>query len=183
VSAATLRYKKSILKALHQLTASSRPDMTCFRLGSNGTLSASTTSTASYTRPQASSQRPLVEFSPRSQDRANLMSIGSSSGSSLSSGQRRRRRRTNTLGKLSRKGRRKRTRVSKIRVVKGRVALRVSGRPGVQHIGAGQLVRFVPINKLRAAAQRVLNQSVAGRRRRGGRIKKKSRRRRRRQRR
>ena len=79
--------------------------------------------------------------------------------------------------------RRKRTRVSKIRIVKGQVALRVTGRPGVQHIGAGQLVRFVPINKLRAAAQRVLNQSVSGRRRRGGRIKKKSRRRRQRQRR
>jgi len=159
--------------------------MTCFRLGSNGTLSATSAaaSTSQYTRPQPS--QPLVEFSTRSQDRANLMSAGSGLGSasSLSSGQRSRRRRNirrrnGPLATSSRLGRRKRSRVSKIRVIKGRVALRISGRPGVQHIGAGQLVRFVPLNKLRAAARRVLNQSSAvGRRRhrhrnRGGRIKK-----------
>lgn len=84
--------------------------------------------------------------------------------SSRSAGQRRRRRRG--VNRSSTGGqRRKRIRVSKIRIVKGRVALRISGRPGVQHIGAGQLVRFVPLNKLRAAARRVLG-PVSGRRRR-----------------
>ena len=88
-------------------------------------------------------KRPFVEFSPHL-DRANLMS----SGVSLTG---RKRSRSTT-----RKGRRKRGRVTKVRVIKGKVALRVGGFPGVQHVGASQLVRFVPLNKLRTAAKRVL---------------------------
>ena len=87
-----------------------------------------------------------------------------------------RRRRRGVKRSSSGGARRKRSRVSKIRIVKGRVALRISGRPGVQHIGAGQLVRFVPLNKLRAAARRVLGANRVTRRRRrsrqGGRIRK-----------
>ena len=56
----------------------------------------------------------------------------------------------------AKKGRRRKSRVTKVRVVKGKVALRVGGFPGVQHVGASQLVRFVPLNKLRTAAKRVL---------------------------
>jgi len=56
-----------------------------------------------------------------------------------------------------RKGRRRKSRgVSKIRIVKGKVALRIGGFPGVQRVGASQLVRFVPLNKLRSAAKKVL---------------------------
>lgn len=146
--------------------------MTCFRLGSKGTLLA-TNPAAGVSRSQPLPP-PLVEFSSRSQDRANLMSPNLGSASSLSARRRvrprpnvgndnRRRRAPKTT---PRAGRRKRTRVSRIRIVRGRVALRVSGRPGIQHIGAGQLVRFVPLNKLQAAARRVLGQSVTHRRQR-----------------
>jgi len=168
-----------------QLTLTLDCDMTCYRLGPNGTLSASANvSPAASVRIQP---QPLVEYSPSSNDRATLMTIaGSSSLSAFSTGQRRRRRRSGVARSTARAGgnRRKRTRVSKIRIVKGRVALRVTGRPGVQHIGAGQLVRFVPINKLRAAARRVLNASVGRHRRRRrlskGRVRKRRQRRRRR---
>ena len=85
-------------------------------------------------------KRPFVEYSPH-QDRANLMSAGGSSP--------RPRKRTRSSGK-------RKSRVTKVRVVKGKVALRVGGFPGVQRVGASQLVRFVPLNKLRTAAKRVL---------------------------
>ena len=88
-------------------------------------------------------KRPFVEFSPHL-DRANLMSSG------IAATGRKRSRST------ARKGRKRRSRVTKVRVVKGKVALRVGGFPGVQHVGASQLVRFVPLNKLRTAAKRVL---------------------------
>ena len=88
-------------------------------------------------------KRPFVEFSPHL-DRANLMSSGAPLGG--------RKRSRSTV----KKGRKRRSRVTKVRVVKGKVALRVGGFPGVQHVGASQLVRFVPLNKLRTAAKRVL---------------------------
>jgi len=88
-------------------------------------------------------QRPFVEFSPH-QDRASLMSVGGRHSQTRSRS-------------TKRKGRRRKSRgVSKIRIVKGKVALRIGGFPGVQRVGASQLVRFVPLNKLRAAAKRVL---------------------------
>jgi hypothetical protein len=45
------------------------------------------------------------------------------------------------------------------------VSLRVSGFPQVQHVGASQLVRFVPLNKLKAAAKKVLGRGPHRRRR------------------
>ena len=116
--------------------------MTCFRL-----VSASTkTNSLQQQQQQQHLAQPFVAFSPH-QDRASLMTSGRR-GSASGTG-----------------GRRRRTRVSKVRVVNGRVSLRVGGLPGVQRIGAGQLVRFVPLNKLRAAAKRVLG-GGRGRRRR-----------------
>lgn len=50
--------------------------------------------------------------------------------------------------------------MTKVRLVNGKVALRIKGFPGVQRVGASQLVRFVPLNKLRLAAKRALG--VAG---------------------
>ena len=103
--------------------------MTYFRVGNTETLNPP--------------KRPFVEFSPHL-DRANLMSSG------VAATGRKRSRST------AQKGRRRKSRVTKVRVVKGKVALRVGGFPGVQHVGASQLVRFVPLNKLRTAAKRVL---------------------------
>jgi len=88
-------------------------------------------------------QRPFVEFSPH-QERASLMSVGGRHSQTRS-------RSTKRKGR-----RRKSSRVSKIRIVKGKVALRIGGFPGVQRVGASQLVRFVPLNKLRSAAKKVL---------------------------
>lgn len=95
-------------------------------------------------------KRPIVEFSPN-ENRANLMSmIGATTL---------RRKRSRSVGQKRRRTRRvggRKTRVTKVRVINGRVALRIGGFPGVQRVGASQLVRFVPLNKLRLAAKRVL---------------------------
>jgi len=123
--------------------------MTYFLSGS------SSSNSSAHLRP-----RPFVEFSPQ-QDRASLMTALSSSSplsrsSTSSSGGRRRRSR-----RRRQPSRRRNTRSTRVRVIHGRVALRVGGYPGLQHLGASQLVRFVPLNKLRAAARRVLGGSAA----------------------
>lgn len=83
--------------------------------------------------------RPFVEFSPH-KDRASLMSaVGSKKPN-----------------RRSRSAAKRKSRTTKVRFIKGKVALRVGGFPGVQRVGANQLVRFVPLTKLRAAAKRVL---------------------------
>ena len=46
-----------------------------------------------------------------------------------------------------------------IRIVKGQVAFRVPGYTGVQKFAATQLVKFVPIGKLKTAAKRILKTS------------------------
>ena len=146
--------------------------MTCFRLGNSkrSTFSGYGQASPLLLPTQSQSQpRPFVEFSPHRQDRANLMtSVGTGLGSATSLLGSRRRRRASTSAARSRKrsrSRRKstgRTRVSRVRVVKGQVSLRVGGHPGVQRLRAGQLIPFLPLNKLRAAAKRVLGR-VGGR--------------------
>lgn len=132
--------------------------MTCFRVGQYGTSStpqfeASPAATAAAAASASSAlsagprPQPFVDFSSR-QDRASLMSNSAALSGVLrktSSGPRRKRRRTRT---------------TRVRIVKGKVALRVSGFPRIQRLGASQLVRFVPLNKLRAAAKKVLGKSV-----------------------
>jgi hypothetical protein len=55
-----------------------------------------------------------------------------------------------------------------VRIVKGRVVLnKVSGHPGTHRFGAGQLIRFVPLNKIKLAAKRILGSPSRSRRRRG----------------
>jgi hypothetical protein len=49
--------------------------------------------------------------------------------------------------------------VTKVRLIKGKVALRIKGYPGLTKLGASQLVRFVPLNKLKIAAKRALGTS------------------------
>jgi hypothetical protein len=114
-------------------------------------------------------KRPLVCYSDNCDQRAVLVSAatGKSMPAAARTGRRRRgastRRRKGGAGKrratrgaatrrrIGRTGRR-----SKVRIVKGKIALRVAGFPGFQRIGASQLVRFVPLAKLRVAAKRVL---------------------------
>jgi len=99
--------------------------------------------------------QPFVEFSPSERDRANLMSsVGTGLGNSRAPS-RRRRRRIRSAAALS-GSRRRRSRVSRLRVVNGRVSFRLPGFSGVQRVGASQLVRFVPVTKLRQAAKRFL---------------------------
>lgn len=43
-----------------------------------------------------------------------------------------------------------------VKVVKGRVNLKVSGYAGTHTLGAAALLQFVPLNKIRAAAKKVL---------------------------
>ena len=131
-----------------QSTPSRPRDMTCFQVGKSG--KGSSAAGGSRQQPQ-----PFVEFSPH-QDRASLMSsVGSGSLGST-----RRKRKTSTRRASGKR------RVSRVRVIKDRVSLRVGGFPGVQHVGASQLVRFVPLTKLKAAAKRVLGGSAGASRRR-----------------
>lgn len=45
---------------------------------------------------------------------------------------------------------------SKPRVIKGRVNIRVAGYPGVQKVAPSQLIPFLPVTKLKAAAKKAL---------------------------
>jgi hypothetical protein len=108
----------------------------------------------------ATTNRPLLNFSTRD-ERATLLPVESE----LMPRRRRRvtttrtTRTTRSVTKRRRTLRRKKRRVRTIkgvRLVKGRLALRVAGYSGVQHIPPSQLVKFVPLAKLKTAASRVL---------------------------
>ena len=61
------------------------------------------------------------------------------------------------MGK-KKKGGKKPSKSRKIRLVKGRVQLRVQGYSGVQHIPSSHLIRYIPSSRLRFAAKKVLKQ-------------------------
>jgi hypothetical protein len=108
---------------------------------------------------------PLVRYS--TQNRAILLSSANSMP------------KTRRAGGAVTRSRRKRSVAAgnKVRIVKGRVVVKVGGYPGTHRFGAGQLIRFVPLNRIKLAAKRILGSSSRfGRRLRKG----KSRRRRRR---
>ena len=48
---------------------------------------------------------------------------------------------------------------TKIRLVKGRLSLKIAGYPGLHLFGASQLIQFVPLNKIKVAAKNFLSQS------------------------
>jgi hypothetical protein len=48
---------------------------------------------------------------------------------------------------------------AKVRVVKGHLTLKVAGYPGLHRFGASQLIQFVPLNKIKVAAKKILVQS------------------------
>lgn len=125
--------------------------MTLYRIGNLQTLESNLRNNGNNQPP---GRKLLVEFSS-DQDRANLVSMTAGLV---------RRRRAGSRRRPQTRGSRSKARTTRIRVVRGQVALRVGGYPGVQHVGASQLVRFVPLNKLRAAAKKALGSN----RRRGG---------------
>ena len=51
---------------------------------------------------------------------------------------------------------------AKVRVVKGHLTLKVAGYPGLHRFGASQLIQFVPLNKIKVAAKKILVQSRKG---------------------
>jgi hypothetical protein len=111
-------------------------------------------------------KKPLVRF--ESSEKATIVD------SSMPSSSRRKRRQSS-------RGKKKRS-ASRPRVIKGRLNLRVAGFPGVQKFTATSLIPFLPLNKLRTAAGKVLKASGkkkttgGGRRKRraGGRTKKRT---------
>lgn len=70
---------------------------------------------------------------------------------------RRYKRRSGGIGGRRRGG--KRVKTNGIRVVAGRVSLRLAGYPSSQNLPASQLVRHIPITRLRLAARKVLRNS------------------------
>jgi hypothetical protein len=67
-----------------------------------------------------------------------------------------RKQRAGTSKKSRRKSSHRRVKGAKgVRVTKGRVAIRVAGH-GVTKLAAAQLVRYVPLSKLKTAAKKVL---------------------------
>lgn len=52
--------------------------------------------------------------------------------------------------------RQKKTSSKRVRIVNGRIRLRVSGFPGIQSLSPAHLVKYIPVSKLRLAAKKVL---------------------------
>jgi hypothetical protein len=98
-------------------------------------------------------RKPLINYS-NNQERANL--IDNNFDSLMTS-------------RKGRKGRKKGRKGSKryrglkpakgVRVSKGKVVLRIAGFSGLQKLGASELIRFVPLTKLKLAAKKFLKRS------------------------
>ena len=96
---------------------------------------------------QLQNRKPLVSFSNR--ERANLAVSEPPMPKKI-------RRRASTRSATARRKRRGTVGSNKIRVVGGRVRLRVTGYQGFQSLAPSALVRFIPATKLRLAARKVL---------------------------
>lgn len=127
-------------------------------------------------------KKPLVSYHTRERASINLLptksnlSVASAADNFESSESMPRKRRggrtTRSRSKAVRRTKKRRARTSnKIRVVAGRVKLRVTGYQGLQSLAPSSLIRFIPTTKLRLAARRVLRstgQQPIRRRKRGG---------------
>lgn len=92
--------------------------------------------------------KPLLNYSD-SQERASLVDSEFDSKDSMPR-------------KYKRKSSRKIKRGLKgVRVTKGRISLKVSGYKGFQKLGASELIHYIPLSKLKAAAKKVLKRSGA----------------------
>jgi hypothetical protein len=106
-------------------------------------------------------RKPLLNYS-ESEERASLFQ----SEDSMPPGRKRR--------SKSKKGKRKYTGLKGVKFIKGKVALRISGYKGISKLSASDLVRYIPLAKLRAAGKKILGKSKKSKKRR---IKKKGKRR------
>jgi hypothetical protein len=98
---------------------------------------------------------PLLSYSD-SQDRATIVRESFADSTSMPSVKRKRSKRAGRPRTASKKGRKHRVKGTKgVRVTKGRVSIRLPGH-GVTKLAASQLVRYVPLNKLKSAAKKVL---------------------------
>ena len=91
-------------------------------------------------------RKPLVSFSNR--ERATL---------AVSSPPMPKRSKRRASNRTTIRKRRRSAGSNKIRVVGGKIRLRVTGYQGLQSLSPSALVRFIPATKLRLAARRVLN--------------------------
>ena len=75
-----------------------------------------------------------------------------------------------TAYSMSRKKKgKKQPKSKKIRLVKGRLQIRVQGYSGVQRIPSSHLIRYIPTSRLRVAAKKVLKQTGGSGSSKGGR--------------
>jgi hypothetical protein len=102
----------------------------------------------------ATTRKPLLTFSQH-QNRAAILDIEEKLPLSAGASAKKNRRKRTATANTQRKGRRS----PAVKVVKGQLLLRVPGYSGYQRLGASQLVPFIPLKKLRQAAQRALRAS------------------------
>lgn len=111
--------------------------------------------------PGGGGQNPLVRFD--SSSRAKLSALEDFDSAPMPAVTRRKSKAAATKRKKGSK---------KVRIVSGRVKLRVTGYPGVQTLVPSHLVKHIAVTKLRAAAKKVLKDqgkapSRAGKKRKG----------------
>ena len=94
-------------------------------------------------------QQPLLTYSDHS-ERASFIE-----NSTPESSMPRRRRRGGKRRKGAKRGKKALKGTKGLRFSKGRLSLRLAGF-GVQKLGASELVKFIPLSKLKAAAKKVL---------------------------
>jgi hypothetical protein len=107
----------------------------------------------SFLSPGQSTKKPLLSFSSNN-DRALIVSetaVSETKGAQATNSMPKRKRTA-----TSRKGKRGK---ATVRLVKGRLSIRVAGYPGYQRLAPSQLVRYIPLTKLKQAAKRVLSTS------------------------
>ena len=135
------------------------------------------------------SKKPLVSYFTRERASLNLpvatniTTTNPDTSTSLGSMPRRKKGSRATRSRSASRSRKRNIRTSnKVRVIGGRVRLRVTGYQGLQSLAPSSLIRFIPTTKLRLAARRVLlssGQRPVRRRKRSSKKKKNTRKRRR----
>jgi hypothetical protein len=107
----------------------------------------------------ANERKPLLNFS-ETQERASLIDTDFEEDSMA----------RKRKGRKSKKGKRVLVGIKRkgVKLNKGRLKIRVAGYQGVQSLTASELVRHIPLSKLRAAAKKVLKRSGAGKTKRKG---------------
>lgn len=106
----------------------------------------------------ANERKPLLNFS-ETQERASLIDTDFEEDSMA----------RKRKGRKSKKGKRVLVGIKRkgVKLNKGRLKIRVAGYQGVQSLTASELVRFIPLSKLKAAAKKVLGGSKTRKTKRG----------------